>query len=185
MSLTPPDALATARLVLRRPVAEDAPRLFGSYAQDPEVTRYLTWRPHGNVSESEEIIEQFISAWRVRREFCWFITMQATGELIGSIGSRNDHHRIELGYVLARPYWGRGLMVEAVTAVVDWLFTDMGVFRISALCDTENRASARVLEKAGFEREAILRRWAIHPNISAVPRDCYSYVKVRSSSQAM
>ena len=53
------------------------------------------------------------------------------------------------------------------------------VFRISAVCDVENVGSARVLEKSGFVREGVLRRWMMHPNVSNEPRDCYSYARVR------
>jgi [ribosomal protein S5]-alanine N-acetyltransferase len=53
------------------------------------------------------------------------------------------------------------------------------VFRIGAVCDVENIGSARVLEKSGFVREGLLRRWLLHPNISDEPRDCFSYACVR------
>ena len=55
----------------------------------------------------------------------------------------------------------------------------MPFWRIGAVCDVENRASARVMEKAGLEREGILRRWIIHPNVGFEPRDCFSYAMVR------
>ena len=71
-------------------------------------------------------------------------------------------------------------MAEAVTAVVDWAFTEPSVFRVGAVCDIDNQRSARLLERAGFEREGVLRSWAVHPNISATPRDCYSYSKIRN-----
>jgi RimJ/RimL family protein N-acetyltransferase len=71
-------------------------------------------------------------------------------------------------------------MAEAVTAVVDWAFTESSVFRVGAVCDIDNERSAPLLERAGFEREGVLRWWAVHPNISATPRDCYSYSKIRN-----
>ena len=70
-------------------------------------------------------------------------------------------------------------MTEAVRAVVDWAFSLEEVFRVWAVCDTANTASARVLEKAGMAREGILRRWIVHPNVSSEPRDCFVYSKVR------
>ena len=72
-------------------------------------------------------------------------------------------------------------MAEAITAVAGWAFSDPSVFRVWAVCDVENRASARVLEKAGFLREGVLKKWSLHPNISAIPRDCYSYSQTRQS----
>lgn len=53
------------------------------------------------------------------------------------------------------------------------------IFGVWAVCDIENRGSARVLEKSGFQREGILRRWIMHPNVSSKPRDCYMYARVR------
>ena len=67
-------------------------------------------------------------------------------------------------------------MTEALTAVTVWALSQPSVFRIGAVCDVDNIGSARVLEKSGFVREGLLRRWLVHPNISDEPRDCYSYV---------
>ena len=83
------------------------------------------------------------------------------------------------GYVLARPFWGRGLMTEALTEVAHWAMRQEGIWRIGAVCDVDNPASARVMEKSGLVREGVLRRWLIHPNLSPDPRDCYSYALTR------
>lgn len=92
---------------------------------------------------------------------------------------RPEPHRLDCGYVLARPYWGHGLMTEALAEVAGWAMRQEAIWRIGAVCDIENRASARVMEKAGLRREGLLRRWIIHPNISAEPRDCFSDARVR------
>ena len=70
-------------------------------------------------------------------------------------------------------------MTEALLEVVDWAMRQDSIWRIGAVCDIENPASARVMEKAGLRREGILRRWIIHPNIGSEPRDCFSYAKIR------
>jgi [ribosomal protein S5]-alanine N-acetyltransferase len=70
-------------------------------------------------------------------------------------------------------------MTEVLAEVTGWVMRQAGIWRIGAGCDVENSASARVMEKAGLEREGILRRWIIHPNISSEPRDWFSYAKVR------
>src|ERR1700746_397426 len=75
--------------------------------------------------------------------------------------------------------WRQGLMTEGLTEVTVWAVRQPPVFRIGAVCDVENTGSARVLEKSGFIREGLLRRWLLHPNISGEPRDCYSYARVR------
>lgn len=83
------------------------------------------------------------------------------------------------GYVLARDWWGRGLMTEAARAVVEWGLADPAIFRVWAVTDIDNLGSARVLEKIGMEREGLLRRWLVHPNVSPEPRDCWCFGRVR------
>ena len=95
------------------------------------------------------------------------------------VAIRPHGFKADIGYVLAKPYWGRGLMTEAVRAVVDLAFTDPQIHRVWAVCDIDNTASARVLEKSGMTREGVLRRWTIHPNVSDLPRDVLCYSRVR------
>ena len=95
------------------------------------------------------------------------------------ISARMHDYKAEIGYVLARRLWGKGYVTDAVTAVSDWLLSQPSLFRVWAVCDTENPGSARVLEKSGFDREGTLRRWIVHPNQSGEPRDCFMYCKAR------
>jgi [ribosomal protein S5]-alanine N-acetyltransferase len=70
-------------------------------------------------------------------------------------------------------------MTEALSEVAGWAMRQHDIRRIGAVCDVDNPASARVMEKAGLAREGILRRWLVHPNISPEPRDCFSYALTR------
>jgi RimJ/RimL family protein N-acetyltransferase len=176
---TPPESFLTARLHLRKPRPEDAPLIFEAYAQDPEVTRYLTFRPHREVREAEEAVERFLESWRTGKSYSWLIFSRDDEKLLGAIGARNDQG-INLGYVLARPFWRQGFMSEALNVVVDWAFTIPSVFRVWAVCDLENGASARLLERNGFRQEGVLVKWSLHPNVSEIPRDCYCYAQTRN-----
>ena len=178
--IIPPESFETARLLLRKPSAEDAALIFATYAQDPEVTRYLTFRPHREVREAEEAVARFLEGWRTGSSFCWMIVRRDTGELIGSIAAREDQG-MNLGYLLARPFWGQGYMSEAVGAIADWAFSEPGIFRVWAVCDVANEASAQLLTRNGFRLEGLLRRWSNHPNVSDVPRDCYCYARTRDA----
>jgi RimJ/RimL family protein N-acetyltransferase len=178
-NLTPPDSLLTERLVLRKARPDDAPLIFAAYAQDPEVTRYLTFRPHGALSDTRTVVDRFLENWSAGKSYCWLIFSRENDELVGAISAREDQG-INLGYLIARPYWRRGFMSEAVSAVTDWAFSHADVFRVWAVCDLENDASAQLLEKNGFHQEGILRNWSLHPNVSDIPRDCYCYAKTRS-----
>jgi RimJ/RimL family protein N-acetyltransferase len=73
-------------------------------------------------------------------------------------------------------------MPEAIGAVTQWAFNNPLVSRVWAVCDLENRASARALEKSGFTKEGVLGDYSVHPNISAQPRDCYSYAMTRAAN---
>jgi len=95
------------------------------------------------------------------------------------IDVRPHAHRADFGYVLARAHWGKGFMPEAISAVVKVAFTLPSLVRMEATCDVDNKASARALEKAGFSREGLLRKYIIHPNISLEPRDSLLYAITR------
>jgi RimJ/RimL family protein N-acetyltransferase len=86
--------------------------------------------------------------------------------------------------VLARRLWGQGIVAEAARVVVDTAFRDPDVYRVWAVCDVENRASARVMEKVGMTHEGVLRKWILHPNISPYPRDVLCYARIRSDGGA-
>jgi ribosomal-protein-alanine N-acetyltransferase len=108
------------------------------------------------------------------------LAIEHAGEAIGGIGFKVgvDIARlsVEMGYWLGEPFWCRGLATRAVTAASDWAFEGYGVVRIFATTFVPNLASMRVLEKAGFEREGILRRGAVK---NGVILDLAMYAKVR------
>jgi RimJ/RimL family protein N-acetyltransferase len=115
-------------------------------------------------------------------DYSYIITLKKDPtSVLGTISATPERHawRCLLGYVLARKYWNKGYMTEAVKAVTSELFNDPDICRVWAVVDLENPASARVLEKAGLRCEGILRRWSLHPNLSEMPRDCWSYAIVR------
>ena len=181
-ALAAPDAIATPRLVLRRTSADDADAVY-AYARDPDVSRYVTWRPHTRPEEAREFLAWCHDRWTHGVAFNWAITTLADGRLIGTIEARPDEHRVELGYVLGRDAWGQGFAPEAVQAVTHWALRQAPIHRVWAVCDLENKRSARVLEKAGFAREGCLRAWALLPAFGAV-RDvwCYAIVKTREDA---
>jgi len=176
--MRPPETFETERLRLRRLRASDAYAIYERYAQDPEVSKYLTWRPHQSPDEAIVHVERVVQQWEEGSKYAWIIEDRQAHRLLGSIAAHPTLGRVELGYLLARDAWGNGYMPEAVTAVTEWFLSQPEVFRVWALCDVENTGSARVLEKAGFQLEGILRRWMVHPNVSSTPRDsmCYSRI---------
>ncbi len=169
----------TSRLRLRSPSMDDASAIFTLYAQDPEVTKYLVWRPHQSIETTRDFLRRCAAVREHGTVFPWVITRKEDDQLLGMVELRVDGYRAELGYVLARPFWGQGFATEAVRGLVALALAQATIYRVWAVCDTENHASTRVLEKAGMQREGVLRRWSIHPNVSDQPRDCFCYAKVK------
>jgi ribosomal-protein-alanine N-acetyltransferase len=172
-----PEIITTSRLQLRRPkITDDADVL--AYASDTSVTRFMDWPTHKTISTVTAWLSDCTSLWESGAEFTWLITPRSEGRVIGAVSLRVTEYKADFGYVLNKQFWGSGLGTEAACAIVDLASNLDGVYRIWATCDVENVASARVLEKAGLLREGILRRWAMRPNISSVPRDAFIYGKV-------
>ena len=157
----------------------DADVIFDKYAQDPDVTKYLTWRP--NRSSGNPGISAGPSGRLARGPVISTgrLCGRKTSELMGMINARVENHKWQMGYVLARAYWGKGYMTEALRKLVAWALEQPEISRIWSVCDIENRASARVMEKAGMRREGTLPRWSVHPNLSPEPRDSYCYSVAR------
>ncbi|MFC0407181.1 GNAT family N-acetyltransferase [Roseomonas elaeocarpi] len=172
-----PDAFQTPRLLLRPLAPDDAQPIFDGYAQDPEVSRYLTWRPHTAIEQTRAYIEACMASSAIRT---YALLRRDNGQLVGAFDLRQQSPTgLSYGYVLARQAWGSGLMTEVLRHAVDWALAQPSIWRIGSVCDVENGASARVMEKAGLVREGVLRRWLVCPNLGDEPRDCVSYARVR------
>lgn len=175
-----PDRLETSRLVLREPCAADATGMFDAYTQDMDVARFMVWRPHGELSQTQAFVAGCIQGWASGLRRPYVIAFRGDeSQPIGMIEARILGHTIDIGYVLARRHWGNRLMPEAVTSLAEACLVDPRVFRVQATCDIDNIGSARTLERAGFLREGRLDRFTSHPNVSAEPRPCYMYARCR------
>ena len=171
----PPEIMETKRLLLRPPTNDDAGQIFANYAQDSEVTKYLIWRPHKDVEETQAFVERCIQGWEDESSFAWVVGRKDDNALIGMIEMRIDSIQADVGYVLARDAWGQGYATEMAKAVISWALQQPDIRRVWATCDCENIASARVLEKAGLQFEKVLKGYIVHPNISENPRDSRLY----------
>ncbi len=175
--MKPSEKIVTDRLTLRMPVLDDASSIFLQYMQDEQVTKYLVWRPHQSIEQTNGFLQRCAMAWQEGSRFPWLMIENETGEIVGMIELRVQENQSDLGYVLAREHWGKGYATEAVSSVVNWVNAQSGITRLWATCDVDNPASARVLEKAGLERKGVLKKYVVHPNLSDQPRDAYLYEK--------
>ena len=152
--------LSTRRLILRPFSLEDAPAMFQNWANDPEVSRYVTWPPHGQLSVTQALLEEWTSQYLNPDFYHWCITKRENGEAIGDISVVKQSQRdcsCEIGYCLSRAYWGNGIVTEAFFAVLDFLFTQVQFHRVEAEHVIENPASGNVMKKCGLQFEGISR----------------------------
>lgn len=151
--------LITPRLTLRAFRAEDAPDMYANWASDPEVTKYLTWPAHASVEVSRSILADWIKHDGEKDYYQWAIVLN--GHAIGSIGvvSHNDRAEVaHIGYCIGRKWWHQGIMSEALKAVMDFLFDEVGYQRIESRHDPRNPHSGGVMRKCGMQYEGTLRQ---------------------------
>jgi ribosomal-protein-alanine N-acetyltransferase len=171
--------LETERLLLRKMRLDDARAMF-AYASDPEVTRYVLFETHRSIEDSQAFLRLVVEGYE-RGDFGgWGVVLKDSGAFVGTCGVdygyAPEHARAELGYVLSREHWGKGLVPEAVRAVIRFGFGRMELNRIQARCIAENTASARVMEKAGMTYEGTLREYQL---IKGAYRDMKFYSILR------
>lgn len=172
--MTDVEVLTGPRITLRAPTLDDADVLFERITSDPQVSRYMSWRPHPDIDETRRVITELFN---VGGETTWLIERH-DGEPIGMCGWRRPQpHIIDFGYYLGRKWWGQGFMSEAVQLILDKAQRDPTVYRVSAYCHVDNKASAKLLERSGLTLEGRLARYAVLPNLSAEPQDCLLFAK--------
>jgi ribosomal-protein-alanine N-acetyltransferase len=161
-----PPIVETPRLVLSAPVAADAERIFQRYASHDDVTKYLGWPTHRTVADTHAFLAFSAIQWEREGAGPYLIWARADGQLLGSTGlGLEPGGQAITGYVLAQDAWRKGYATEALTAVVD-VAADIGVRWLYALCHPQHRASSRVLEKCGFERDGSWNRPFEFPNLA-------------------
>ena len=180
-TMNPPETIELARIRLRRPAPADAEAIF-EYGSDPEVARYVDWPVRTSIDQLVESLRGRGARWESGAEYYWVITLPPEDRPIDGISCRIVEDSAEVGFLLNRRYWGNGLATDAARAIVEWALSIPSIRRVWATCDTENLASARVLEKAGLARESTLRSSIVRPSISSQPRDAFMYSCVRPAA---
>lgn len=152
--------IETARLILRRAVREDAEAMFRNWASDPEVTKYLTWPTYEKVETAHQILDLWTSEYEKPNYYQWMIVLKELGEPIGSISVVRQNDRVEeaeIGYCIGSRWWHRGIVSEALAAVIEYLFTEVGMNRVAARHDPNNPHSGGVMRKCGMKYEGTHR----------------------------
>lgn len=150
--------LETERLLLR-PFQKSDLDSFVAYRSDPEVARYQGWeapfpveKATAFIADMQKAIPNMNGAW-----YQFAVELKQNGDMIGDCAFHTltkDNRQAEIGFSFARDYQGFGYATESVKSLLAYLFIDLDLHRVQAICDVENIASARLLERVGMRREA-------------------------------
>ncbi|BDU50427.1 GNAT family N-acetyltransferase [Haliovirga abyssi] len=152
--------LDTERLYLRRFKLEDSENMFNNWANDEDVTKYLTWLPHKKIEVTNEILKEWINSYKSTDVYNWAIVPKEYGKVIGNISVVKidlEDEMCEIGYCISKKYWNKGIVTEALKKVIDYLILDVGFVGIKGKHDLKNIASGKVMLKAGMTYEGRIR----------------------------
>lgn len=176
--------LETERLILRQFLPEDAEPMFRNWAGDPAVTKYLTWPAHQSLSVTQMVVKSWIENYADPKYYQWAVELKAIAEPIGSISGVKIEEAIgsvEIGYCIGRAWWGQGLVAEAVQALFDFYFEQVGVDRIEACHHPDNPNSGRVMQKCGMLYQGLWAKEGKNVKLCwyAVSKEAYKLKKIR------
>ncbi len=149
--------IQTKRLCLRRYNLDDATDIFKNYATDSKVAKFLSWPPYDNIETLKSFISEQVANY-ADNVYNWVI--EYNSQVIGSIsaiGIDEKNNSCEIGYCIGFEFWNKGIATEAMSAVINYLFSDVGFNRILAKHDVENPASGKVMIKCNMTYEGRLR----------------------------
>ena len=151
--------LETESLVLRKMEMRDAQDMY-EYSRDPLVAKHVLWDAHTSVSDTKSYLRYMLRKYRAGEPSSWCIVEKSTDKVVGTIGYmwyQKDNSACEVGYSLARRCWNQGYMTQALNAVLDYTFRELGINRVEAQHETDNGASGAVMRKCGMTKEGTLR----------------------------
>ena len=164
-----PIVIPTKRLTLRFLNETDLPTVYDIFSH-PEVMRYWSYPPWTELSQAQQWLRNIQEGYHTGNALQLGIERRADPVLVGTCTLFQFHtasRRAEIGYALGRPYWGSGYMHEALQALLRFAFQTLELNRLEADIDPRNIASAKTLERLGFQKEGHLReRWIVNAEIS-------------------
>lgn len=154
--------LETDRLILRRFKLSDAEAMYRNWASDDEVTKYLMWPTHKDVSVSESVLKEWIGSYDNKAFYQWAIVLKSDGpEPIGSISIVKKDDKISMvhvGYCIGRKWWNQGITSEALSRLIRFFFEEVEVNRVESRFDPRNANSGKVMEKCGLIYEGAIKQ---------------------------
>ncbi|MCS0670162.1 GNAT family N-acetyltransferase [Cytobacillus firmus] len=176
--------LETRRLKLREILKEDAESIYACFSND-NVTRYYGQETLEKMEQAEAFVDFFANSCREKKGMRWGIELKGKKGIIGTVGFNalsHKHKRAEIGYEIHPEHWRKGYTFEAVSKVIQYGFEELDLTRIGAVVFMDNEASNKLLTKAGFQKEGILRDY-MQQNGEAY--DTYVYSILKGNRQAL
>ena len=155
------EKLETKRLILRKFRMEDYLAMYNNWACEDIVTKFLTWPTHSNPEVTKSVLTDWINNYSRKDFYNWAIELKSEKTIIGNISVvnyRDETMSAILGYCMGSKWWGNGIMPESASAVLKYLFEEVGFNRIAAEHDKNNPKSGRVMQKIGMKYEGTLRK---------------------------
>ena len=159
INFNPFPIINTERLLLRQVDKTDVNEIF-FLRSDEIIMKYLDKAPAKNLDDAYKFIQLISDNEKNNIDITWAIALKGNPKLLGTIcfwNIQKEHYRAEIGYVLHPEHWGRGLMQEAITAVLKYGFNIMNLHSVEAQVNPNNTSSIKLLEKNGFIREAYFK----------------------------
>ena len=153
--------LETERLLLRRFELSDAEEMFENWANDSEVTKYLTWPAHQNITVTKSVLEDWVSQYDNNQYYQWGIELKEDNQLIGSIGIvrlDNQIKSVHVGFCIGQKWWGKGIMSEALEKLMDYFFNEIKANRVDSRHDPRNIGSGKVMQNCGMLYEGTVKQ---------------------------
>lgn len=168
------------RLLLRRFKPSDAEYMFKNWANDSEIFRFFRRHPHDHLSQTEQIVSEWVNAYTNDDCYNWAIELKEIGEIIGQISLvdlNEKYFSCEVAFTVGRSFWKKGISTEALKAVINYMIKEIGINRIEARHNTLNLASGRVIQKSGMKFEGIMRQADVNKNGEFCDLAVYSVLK--------
>lgn len=168
--------IKTPRLTLRPFRMEDKEAMFRNWESDPKVTEFLRWPTAKSIADAQRVLEGWTASYQNPSYYQWAIVLEELGEPIGSISVVEQDEatdKVHIGYCIGSRWWHKGITSEAFSAIISFLFEEVGANRIESQHDPNNPNSGKVMEKCGLTYEGTLRQ-ADHSNKGIVDACMYS-----------
>ncbi len=177
--------IVTERLILRQFELSDIAPAYNNWTSNNQVTKYLRWPTHEDVSVTENVLKEWIKKYKDPSFYQWAIVLKDINEPIGTISVVDKNEQLDIlhiGYCIGSKWWSKGITSEAFAAIIPFLFEEVGANRIESQHDPNNPNSGNVMKKCGLKYEGTMRQ-ADFSNQGIVDACMYSLLRKEWSTK--